>query len=256
MPALPSCWPALGADPCGHGSLRLGFIANFLSHPVISGFITASGLIIATSQVGGLLGIKTEGHALPDLIGSILANIGGVNLDTLAVAPWPWRCCSGSGSISRTGSSASACPRASPPSSCAPVGLGGLPHHGLVGRVRSRRQGRGAGGAGASGPAAPRAALVQPGTRPAARCPRAHHFHRGFRRIHLGRPDARRQAARAHCAQSGAHRPGRLQHRGGAGGGYPSPAALPARSSISMPALRRPLRGPSPPSALPGRRSS
>jgi SulP family sulfate permease len=31
------------------GVLQLGFIANFLSHPVISGFITASGILIATS---------------------------------------------------------------------------------------------------------------------------------------------------------------------------------------------------------------
>lgn len=67
------------------GLFRLGFVANFLSHPVISGFITASGLIIATSQVGGLLGIKTEGHALPDLLGSIIANIGSINLYTVAV---------------------------------------------------------------------------------------------------------------------------------------------------------------------------
>lgn len=67
------------------GLLRLGFIANFLSHPVISGFITASGLIIATSQVGGLLGIKTEGHALPQLVGSIIEHIGEINLDTVAV---------------------------------------------------------------------------------------------------------------------------------------------------------------------------
>jgi sulfate permease, SulP family len=67
------------------GLFRLGFIANFLSHPVISGFITASGIIIATSQVGGLLGIKTEGHALPDLIMSIIAHIGQVNWYTLAV---------------------------------------------------------------------------------------------------------------------------------------------------------------------------
>lgn len=67
------------------GLFRLGFIANFLSHPVISGFITASGLIIATSQVGGLLGIKTEGHALPDLIVSIIANIGAINWYTVAV---------------------------------------------------------------------------------------------------------------------------------------------------------------------------
>ena len=68
------------------GLLRLGFIANFLSHPVISGFITASGLIIATSQIGGLLGIRTEGHAMPDLLMSIATNIGAINMDTVAVS--------------------------------------------------------------------------------------------------------------------------------------------------------------------------
>ena len=67
------------------GLFRLGFIANFLSHPVISGFITASGIIIATSQVGGLLGIRTDGHALPELLGSIVQNIGAINWPTLAV---------------------------------------------------------------------------------------------------------------------------------------------------------------------------
>jgi SulP family sulfate permease len=67
------------------GLFRLGFVANFLSHPVISGFITASGLIIATSQLGGLLGIKAEGHAMPELLGSIWAHIGTINFYTLAV---------------------------------------------------------------------------------------------------------------------------------------------------------------------------
>ena len=67
------------------GLFRLGFVANFLSHPVISGFITASGIIIALSQVGGLLGIKTEGHALPDLVMSIIENIGQINWYTVAV---------------------------------------------------------------------------------------------------------------------------------------------------------------------------
>ncbi|MFT7181287.1 MAG: SulP family sulfate permease, partial [Planctomycetota bacterium] len=38
------------------GLLKLGFLANFLSHPVISGFITASGIIIATSQLKHILG--------------------------------------------------------------------------------------------------------------------------------------------------------------------------------------------------------
>lgn len=69
----------------GMGLFRLGFVANFLSHPVISGFITASGLIIATSQLGSILGIKTEGHAMPELLGSIWAHIGQLNVYTLAV---------------------------------------------------------------------------------------------------------------------------------------------------------------------------
>ncbi|WP_332718963.1 SulP family inorganic anion transporter [Pelagibacterium mangrovi] len=67
------------------GLFRLGFIANFLSHPVISGFITASGLIIATSQIGGLLGISTHGHAMPELVMSISANIDAINWWTFAV---------------------------------------------------------------------------------------------------------------------------------------------------------------------------
>jgi sulfate permease, SulP family len=67
------------------GLFRLGFVANFLSHPVISGFITASGIIIALGQVGGLLGIKTEGHTLPELVMSIIDNIGKFNWYTVAV---------------------------------------------------------------------------------------------------------------------------------------------------------------------------
>ena len=44
--------------------LRLRFLANFLSHPVISGFIAASGLLIAASQLMTLMGVKAEGHSL------------------------------------------------------------------------------------------------------------------------------------------------------------------------------------------------
>ena len=49
----------------GLGLLRLGFLANFLSHPVIAGFITASGILIAMSQVKHLLGIKISGDTVP-----------------------------------------------------------------------------------------------------------------------------------------------------------------------------------------------
>ncbi len=50
------------------GAGSLGFLANFLSHPVISGFVSASGLIIAASQIKHLLGIKLQGDNLYQLI--------------------------------------------------------------------------------------------------------------------------------------------------------------------------------------------
>jgi SulP family sulfate permease len=46
------------------GLLRLGFLAYFLSHTVISGFITGSAIIIAFGQLDQLLGVKLFGHDL------------------------------------------------------------------------------------------------------------------------------------------------------------------------------------------------
>ncbi len=66
------------------GFLRFGFLANFLSHPVVSGFITASAVIIALGQVKHLLGIPAQGHNLPTLLGSLLTHIGDTNPVTLA----------------------------------------------------------------------------------------------------------------------------------------------------------------------------
>lgn len=67
------------------GILRCGFLANFLSHPVVSGFITASGIIIALGQVRHILGIQGDGDNLPQLLGSLLPNLGAVNMATCAV---------------------------------------------------------------------------------------------------------------------------------------------------------------------------
>jgi SulP family sulfate permease len=67
------------------GVFRLGFLANFLSHPVIAGFITASGILIAVSQLKHILGIDARGHTLIEIGGSILSNLGEVSLATLAV---------------------------------------------------------------------------------------------------------------------------------------------------------------------------
>lgn len=61
------------------GLLRLGFLANFLSHPVISGFITASAVVIVASQVKHLLGIPAAGNNLYDLVVSLLPNLSDAN---------------------------------------------------------------------------------------------------------------------------------------------------------------------------------
>lgn len=67
------------------GFLRLGFLANLLSHPVISGFITASGLLIASSQLKHILGVSASGRTLYDIFVSIGSQIGETNLITLAI---------------------------------------------------------------------------------------------------------------------------------------------------------------------------
>ena len=52
------------------GTLRLGFLAYFLSHSVISGFITGSAVLIAVGQLKYILGVKVAGsNVLETLLG-------------------------------------------------------------------------------------------------------------------------------------------------------------------------------------------
>jgi SulP family sulfate permease len=74
-----------GAMLLGMGLFRLGFVANFLSHPVIAGFITASGLLIATSQLSHILGVPAGGHTLIEMLWSLAAHLGEVPLATLVI---------------------------------------------------------------------------------------------------------------------------------------------------------------------------
>lgn len=67
------------------GVLRLGFISAFLSHPVISGFITASGILIAASQIKHLTGIEANGKTLPEIVSGLVENIATLNLPTLLI---------------------------------------------------------------------------------------------------------------------------------------------------------------------------
>ncbi len=67
------------------GLLKLGFLANFLSHPVISGFITASGIQIAAGQLAPVLGIHAEGESFVDLVKTMVPNLGHINPYTAAI---------------------------------------------------------------------------------------------------------------------------------------------------------------------------
>ena len=67
------------------GLFRLGFLANFLSHPVIAGFITASGVLIATSQMKHILGVRAEGHNLIDMLTNLIAEVDAINWITLII---------------------------------------------------------------------------------------------------------------------------------------------------------------------------
>jgi SulP family sulfate permease len=67
------------------GVLRLGVLANFLSHPVTAGFISAAGLLIALRQMGHLLGIAGEGDTLPEIGASLWAGLPAVHLPTLVI---------------------------------------------------------------------------------------------------------------------------------------------------------------------------
>lgn len=67
------------------GILRLGFLANFLSHPVISSFITASALLIAVSQLKTLMGVKADGHNFIELTQALIQQVPHIHGLTLVV---------------------------------------------------------------------------------------------------------------------------------------------------------------------------
>ena len=75
-----------GLIQLGVGLLRLGFLANFLSHSVITAFGSAAALIIALSQLRHLLGVKlanTESFWL--LLQRLWQSLDGVNWATLGL---------------------------------------------------------------------------------------------------------------------------------------------------------------------------
>lgn len=62
------------------GAFRLGFLVNFLSHPVISGFTSAAALIIGLSQLKHLLGVKMSGtHHVHEIVSQAIGQFENIN---------------------------------------------------------------------------------------------------------------------------------------------------------------------------------
>ena len=74
--------------------MRLGFLANFLSHPVISGFISASGILIACGQLKHILGVSASGESLLQIVPALVRALPHTQGATLLIGvlslAWLW----------------------------------------------------------------------------------------------------------------------------------------------------------------------
>lgn len=76
----------MGAIQFVLGLLRMGFLVNFLSRPVISGFTSAAAIIIGFSQLNHLLGTDIErSNQIHVLLKNTMATLGGINYYSLAI---------------------------------------------------------------------------------------------------------------------------------------------------------------------------
>ena len=76
----------VGAIQLTMGALRLGFVVNFLSQPVLSGFTSAAAIVIAASQLGALLGVHVSASTgLHTVLAQLWTARAQIHLPTLAV---------------------------------------------------------------------------------------------------------------------------------------------------------------------------
>jgi SulP family sulfate permease len=68
------------------GLFRFGFLTNFISFPVVTGFISASTLIIASSQFGSILGLTLNNDNLFQIIEDIIQKFEHIHLITLLLS--------------------------------------------------------------------------------------------------------------------------------------------------------------------------
>ena len=67
------------------GLLRLGFVANFLSKPVIVGFMHGLAVVVAVAQLPKVLGVQAAGETALEQLLNALPQLGATNPVTLAI---------------------------------------------------------------------------------------------------------------------------------------------------------------------------
>ncbi|XP_043522296.1 sodium-independent sulfate anion transporter-like isoform X2 [Frieseomelitta varia] len=68
------------------GILRLGFLVEFVSIPVVSGFTSAASLIIACSQIKSLLGLKIHGESFIEIWRELINNVHRTRIPDLILS--------------------------------------------------------------------------------------------------------------------------------------------------------------------------
>ncbi len=78
----------VGLIQLGLGLFRAGMLLNFLSHPVILGFVNAAAIIIATSQLGKIFGVTVEKgeHHYEFVLNTLAAAAHGTHWPTFFMA--------------------------------------------------------------------------------------------------------------------------------------------------------------------------
>ncbi|MCH8568912.1 MAG: sulfate permease [Balneolales bacterium] len=67
------------------GILRLGFIVNLMSHPVLTGFISAAAVVIGLSQFHHLIGVNSSTGTLPAVLYGIFTQIMSADPATISI---------------------------------------------------------------------------------------------------------------------------------------------------------------------------
>lgn len=68
------------------GLVRLGFLADLLSHPVLIGYMTGVALIMIASQLGKVTGVSVKGEEFIDQIRSFVAGLDELHWPTIILA--------------------------------------------------------------------------------------------------------------------------------------------------------------------------